>query len=335
MFSKRFIFLVLGFSFFTICAQAQMDTNYVELWGMPKGHTELSYMQYLNQKKVTPCMVDLKKFGYKEGIVAGVDGLRLVILRSNPVYSFSPPARKRKVYPPQKVIDLLYYGIDNEEINFVKNNFFSFVNKDSADINQTIAMYKQYGIKIAKNKVYERFDLIKSLDSTDKDSCLSFLKLTAEPRMKSAALLGYVAQAKSKADLLAIFPFVLDYTVGDDASNYLTTYFSRQKLEASDWDRYHNMFVRSLNAPDPFKTMRLMRLYQQEKHCKRYAQQILKEGSTTIVEILKSRRKELTELRTETAKFLTYLTDQNLGQDYAAWLKYIASTSGNTAMAKL
>lgn len=327
MFSKRFIFLVLGFNLFIICAQAQMDTNYVELWGAPKGHTELSYMQYLNQKKVTPCMVDLKKFGYQEGIVAGIEGLRLVILRSNPVYGFSPPAKKRKVYPPQKVIDLLYFGIDNDEVNFVKNNYISFMSKDSATIDKTIAFHQQYGLQIKKNKFYERFDLIKSLDSNDKDSCLNFLRITSEPRMKSAALLGYVSQSKSKADMLAIFPFILDHTVGDEATNYMTDYFSRYELNAADWERYHTMFVRSLNSPDPFKAMRLMELYQYENHCKRYARQILKEGNTTIVEILKSRRKELSELRSQTVKFLTYLTDQKFGQDYAAWINYIGTVT--------
>ena len=323
MFSKRLIALILTISLSSICVRAQMDTNYVELWGMPKGYTEMSYMQYLNQKKVTPCMVDLKKFGYREGYVAGIEGLRLVILRSNPVYSFSPPAKKRKVYPPKKVIDLLYFGIDNDEINFVKNYYTDFMRKDSAAIDKTIAQYKEYGIQLPKQKVYDRYELIKYLDTGDKDSCLNFLRITSEPRMKSAALLGYISQARSKEDMLAIFPFILDFTVGSEASTYLTGYFSRHELTAADWEHYHTMFARSLNSPDPFRAMQLMDLYQREKHSKRYAKQILKEGSVTIIEILKSRRKELNELRSNTVKFLTYLTDEKFGQDYTAWVNYI------------
>jgi len=325
--SKRFLLLFLAFNLFTICTKAQMDTAHVEIWGMPHGYSELSYMRFLNEKKVTPCMQDLKVFGYKEASVIGIEGLRLVALRANPIYSFSPAEKKRKRYPPKKVIDLLYFGINNDEINFVKQGYFDFLNKDSAAVDKAIALYQQYGLPINKEKVYERFDLIRSLDSTDKDSCLYFLKSSNEERMKSAALLGYVAQARSKADMLALFPFLLDFTVGDEASTYLTRYLSRVELNAQDWQKYHTMFASTLNCPDPFRATALMELYQQKNHCKHYARQILTEGNLTIVEILKSRRRELDELRTKTVKFLTYLTDQKFGKDYHAWLNYISTTN--------
>jgi hypothetical protein len=70
-----------------------------------------------------------------------------------------------------------------------------------------------------------------------------------------------------------------------------------------------------------------MELYQEENHCKRYAKQVLQDGNLTIVEILKSRRRELDELRGKTVKFLTYLTDQKFGKDYNAWLNYIAKNN--------
>jgi len=162
-----------------------------------------------------------------------------------------------------------------------------------------------------------------SLDSIDKDSCLHFLKLTNEPRMKSAALLGYVSQAKTKADMLALFPFVIDFTVGDEANNYVTAYFSRNPLKAKDWEQYHTMFVRSLNCPEPYRVMRLIELYQKEEYCKRFSKQILEEGSMTILEILSSRLKELSEIRTKTAGFLGYLTGELYGQNYQAWVRYI------------
>lgn len=324
---KRFLLLMLACNLFAVCTRAQMDTSHVEIWGMPNGYSELSYMQFLNKKKVTPCMQDLKTFGYKEASVIGIEGLRLVALRANPVYHFSPVEKKRKIYPPKKVIDLLYFGIDNDEVNFVKQGYFDFLNKDSAAVDKSIALYQQYGLKINKEKVYERFDLIRSLDSTDKDSCLYFLKSSSEARMKSAALLGYVSQARSKADMLVLFPFLLDFTVGDEVSTYLTRYLSRVELDATDWQKQHTMFVLTLNCPDPFRATALMELYQEENHCKRYAKQILKEGNLTIVEILKSRRVELDELRTKTVKFLTYLTDQKFGKDYKAWLNYIGKTN--------
>jgi hypothetical protein len=176
---------------------------------------------------------------------------------------------------------------------------------------------------VQKEKVYERFFNLKSLDSNDKDSCLRFLKLTSEPRMKSAALLGYVSQAKTKADMLAIFPFMMDFTVGDEASSYVAAYFSRNPLNAADWERYHTMFVRSLNCPEPYRVMHLMELYQKEAYCKRFSRQILEEGNTTILEILNSRRRELSELRAKTADFLGYLTGEGYGQDYQAWVRYI------------
>lgn len=323
MIYKRFFLLLLVSSVFTFGTKAQMDTSKVEIWGMPKGYSETGYMQYLNEKKVTPCMVDLIKFGYKEPYVAGIEKLRLVLLRSNPVYSFSPPAKKRKVYPPKKVIDILYFGIDNDETNFVKQNYFDFVNRDSAAINKIIAFYQQYGITVQKNKVYEKFDLIGSLDSTSKDSCLNFLKISSEARMKSAALLGYVSQAKTKADVLAMFPFVLDYTVGDEANTYFTSYFSRNSLDARDWERYHTMLALTLNCPDPFRATSLMELYQKENHCKKYTKQILLEGNKTILEILSSRRSELNDLRSKTVNFLSYLTGEKFGKDYTKWVSYI------------
>ncbi|SHE47337.1 hypothetical protein [Pedobacter caeni] len=321
--SKRFFLLILLCNSFAFCAKAQMDTSHVEIWGLPKGYSEVSYMQFLNEKKVTPCMQDLKEFGYKEATVIGLEELRLVVLRANPVYNFSPPAKKQKIYPPKKVIDLLYFGINNDEINFVKQGYFDFLNKDSAEINKSISVYQQYGLLVNKEKVYERFDLIRSLDSSDKDSCLNFLKLSDEARMKSAALLGYVSQARSKDDMLVLFPFLLDFTIGDEANTYLTRYLNRVGLNASDWQQHHNMFVLTLNCPDPFRATSLMELYQKENHCKRYAEQILKEGNLTIVEILKSRRRELDELRTKTTNFLSYLTDQKFGNDYNAWLSYL------------
>jgi hypothetical protein len=323
--STRFLLSILTFCIFSNSALAQMDSAHVEIWGVPKGYSELAYMQHLNQKKVTPCMVDLNKFGYKEGYVLGIEGLRLLVLRSSPVYNFSPPVKKQKIYPPKKVIDLLYFGIDNEEVNFLKQNYIDFKYKDSAAVDKTVAFYKQYGINVQKEKVYERFFNLKSLDSNDKDSCLHFLKLTAEPRMKSAALLGYVVQARTKADMLALFPFVMDFTVGDEANNYLTAYFGRNPLNAADWERYHTMFVRSLNCPEPYRVMRLMELYQKEGHCKRFSKQILEEGDMTILEILNSRRRELSELRAKTAGFLGYLTGESYGQDYQAWVRYIGS----------
>ncbi|HEX8609018.1 MAG TPA: hypothetical protein VF679_10310 [Pedobacter sp.] len=307
-----------------------MDTVHVELWGAPKGYSELSYMQYLNKKKVTPCMVDLKKVGYKEATVIGVENLRLVILRANPIYNFSPPVKKQKIYPPKKVIDLMYFGIDNEEVNFVKQNYFRFLYKDSVAIGKAIKLYQQYGVQIKKDKLYERFDLIRSLDSTDKDSCLQFLRLSCEPRLKNAALLGYVSQSKSKADMLKLFPFVLDFAVGDEANDYLNGYFYSQKLTAADWQQHHTMFISILNCPDPFRAASLMELYQKENNCKLFVKQILETGNTTIIEILKSRRKELGDLREKTAKFLTYLTDEQFGNDYNAWLKYILNKRQNT-----
>jgi hypothetical protein len=328
--STRFLLNILTFCIFSHGALAQMDSAHVEIWGVPKGYSELGYMQYLNQKKVTPCMVDLNKFGYKEGYVLGIEGLRLLVLRSSPVYSFSPPVKKQKIYPPKKVIDLLYFGIDNEEVNFLKQNYIDFEYKDSAAVDKTLAFYKQYGVHVQKEKVYERFFNLKSLDSSDKDSCLHFLKLTAEPRMKSAALLGYVSQAKTKADMLALFPFVMDFTVGDEANNYLTAYFSRNPLNAADWERYHTMFVRSLNCPEPYRVMHLMELYQKEGYCKRFSKQVLEEGNTTILEILNSRRRELSELRAKTAGFLGYLTGKSYGQDYQAWVRYIGSRKENS-----
>ncbi|NQX43356.1 hypothetical protein SAMN05421820_116126 [Pedobacter steynii] len=325
--SKRFFLLMLTCNLFAFGAKAQMDTSHVEIWGVPNGYSEFGYMRFLNEKKVTACMQDLKVSGYKEASVIGLEGLRLVLLRAIPVYSFSPPAKKRKLYPPKKVIDLLYFGIDNDEVNFVKQGYFDFLNKDSAAVDKTIAIYQQLGLQIKKEKVYEKFDLIRSLDSTDKDSCLYFLKWSAEARMKSAALLGYVAQARSKADMLALFPFLLDFTVGDEATTYLTRYLSRVELNALDWQKHHTMFVSTLNCPDPFRATTLMELYQEEKHCKRYARQILADGNVTIVEILKGRRRELDELKTKTVKFLTYLTDQKFGKDYNAWLNYIGKTN--------
>ena len=241
------------------------------------------------------------------------------------MYSFSPPIKKRKVYPPKKVIELLYFGIDNDETNFVKQNYFDFVNKDSAAINKTIAFYQQYGITVQKDKVYGKFDLITSLDSTSKDSCLNFLKTSSEARMKSAALLGYVSQTKTKADVLAMFPFVLDYTVGDEANTYFINYFTRNSLDAKDWERYHTMLALSLNCPDPFRAASLMELYQKENHCKRYTKQILLEGNKTILEILSSRRSELNDLRTRTVGFLSYLTGEKFGNDYTKWIRYIQS----------
>lgn len=320
---KRLSLLILACNLFAVCTKAQMDTAHVEIWGAPGGYSELSYMRFLNDKKVTPCMQDLKVFGYKEANVIGLENIRLVLLRANPVYSFSPSTKKRQLYPPKKVIDLLYFGIDNEEVNFVKQGYFHFLNKDSAAVDKAITLYQEYGLQINKEKVYKRFDLIRSLDSTDKDSCLYFLKFSNEARMKSAALLGYVAQARCKADMLAIFPFLLDFTVGDEANAYLIGYLDYNGLNAADWQRDHQMFVSTLNCPDPFRATALMELYQKENHCKRYAKQILAEGNLTIIEILKSRRRELDELRAKTVKFLTYLTDQKFGKDYSAWLKYI------------
>ena len=81
MIYKLSFLLLLVISVFTVGTKAQMDTSKVEIWGMPKGYSETGYMQYLNKKKVTPCMVDLKKFGYKEPYVAGIESLRLVLLR--------------------------------------------------------------------------------------------------------------------------------------------------------------------------------------------------------------------------------------------------------------
>jgi hypothetical protein len=327
MVPKRLLLLILACNLFAFGTKAQMDTSHVEIWGMPNGYSESGYMRFLNEKKVTPCMQDLKVFGYKEASVIGLEGLRLVVLRTNPVYSFSPPAKKRKLYPPKKVIDLLYFGIDNDEINFVKQGYFDFLNKDSVAVDKAIALYQQYGLQIKKEKVYEKFNLIRSLGSTDKDSCLYFLKVSNEARMKSAALLGYVAQAGSKADMLTLFPFLLDFTVGDETNTYITRYFSRVELNALDWQKHHTMFVTTLNSPSPFIATALMELYQEENHCKRYAKQVLQDGNLTIVEILKSRRRELDELRGKTVKFLTYLTDQKFGKDYNAWLNYIAKNN--------
>ncbi|WP_285055306.1 hypothetical protein [Pedobacter ginsengisoli] len=328
--STRFLLSLLTFFIFTNVAQVQMDTTYVEIWGMPKGYSELGYMQYLNQKKVTPCMVDLNKFGYKEGYALGIEKLRLLVLRRAPVYSFSPPVKKQKIYPPKKVIDLLYFGIDNDEVNFLKQNYIDFHYKDSAAVDKIVGLYKQAGVTVPKDKIYARFFDLKSLDSNDKDSCLRFLKLTAEPRMKSAALLGYMSQVKTKADMLALFPLLMDFTVGDEVNEYLMGYFSRNPLTATDWSKHHAMFVRILNCPEPYRVLRLMVMYQKDKHCKQYAKQILGEGNITILEILNSRRRELSELRATTASFLTYLTGEGYGQDYQAWVRYIGGVRRNS-----
>lgn len=325
--SKCFFLLILACTLSTLCAKAQMDTMSVEIWGVPSGYSEFSYIRFLNEKKVTPCMQDLKEFGYKEASVSGIEGLRLIVLRASPVYSFNRTTKKRKVYPPKKVVDLLYFGINNDEINFVKQGYFDFLYKDSAAINRGIEQYQQFGLQLTKEKVYEKFDLIRSLDSNDKDSCFNFLKSSNETRMKSAALLGYISQARSKDDMIAIFPFLLDFTVGDEAIIYLTRYLSRNDLNAIDWQKYHTMFISTLNCPDPFRVISLMELYQKEDHCKRYAKQVLLQGNVTIIEILKSRRRELNDLRAKTIKFLYYLTDQKFGHDYNAWLNYISKNT--------
>ena len=303
---------------------AQMDTNYVEIWGVPKGHSELSYMQLLNKKKLSPCMADLRPAGFKDAYVAGIGDLRLVLLRDIPTYSFNPVVKKSKIYPPTKVIDLLYFGINDDETNFIKRNYFDLLKNDSLAIDKTLRDYEQYGIKLDKEKIDEKFSLIRDLDSTSKDSCLNLLKFSTEARLKEAALLGYISEVKNDLDIIAIFPFLLDNTVGDDANTYITNYFKHHELKKAYWEKYHPMLTLSLNNPNPFIITALMELYQKNDYGKKYADQILKEGNISILEILQSRHIELKDLRDKTTKFLSFLTGRKFGNDCKQWTDYIS-----------
>src|SRR3984893_16295689 len=103
MTSRAFYCLLISCLITMKGSYAQMDTTNVEIWGIPKGYTESSYLQVLNQKKLTQCMASLRPAGFKDANVLGLDNLRLITLRNIPIYSFNPVVKQRQLYPSKGI----------------------------------------------------------------------------------------------------------------------------------------------------------------------------------------------------------------------------------------
>src|SRR6202043_2054281 len=138
--------------------------------------------------------------GFKDANVLGLDNLRLITLRNIPIYSFNPVVKQRQLYPSKGIIELLYFGLNDQEADFIKNFYFDFVLNDTTAIGKKINAYKQYGIQVNRQKLIEKFQLINAIDSVRKDSCLHFLKASNERMLKEAALLSYMKQVKNTDD---------------------------------------------------------------------------------------------------------------------------------------
>jgi hypothetical protein len=305
MTSKAFYCLIISCLITMKGSYAQMDTTNVEIWGIPKGYTESSYMQVLNQRKVTQCMASLRPAGFKDAYVMGLDNIRLVTLRNIPIYSFNPVIKQRQLYPCKKIIELLYFGINDDESDFIKNAYFDLSLNDTSAINTKINLYKQYGLQVDKQKIIGKFRLISGTDPVNRDSCLYFLKTSNERMLREAALLAYMSQVKNTDDMVAVFPLFMDNDLGIAMSGYISNYFEHHQLDDQYWLKYHRMFTLLLNNPEPFAAGELMKLYGKSDCCKKYVDEILKDGSITIKEILNARRPECKE-----PKWQNYLAER-------------------------